>query len=269
MEMAVCSLDEFSVLMDQDTRYVPLVELDTLRALEYLHGRDMQHRDITHGNILVCEDKDRKPMPMAFKLSDFGTACNSTRTNRSPEVLWCLEADTRTNVFSWYYVMWELYSGEPLVGYRADDHRRGFCRKTYARNLSELVGVYEPKDRDAFRSEYMKGSEAEELFQRYGTARPSALDILKKLTELAKSTRRVTDREFIALGLLCITLFPQERYSPPELLALPRHCALKVDIKPGEIPNATRPLSVGAGGYRTTDILVCNDRVSKGSSGAN
>ncbi|AWO97842.1 GA16242 [Scophthalmus maximus] len=267
MEMAVCSLHEFSVLMDQDTRYVPLVELDTLRALEYLHGRAMQHRDITHRNILVCEDKDRKPMLVAFKLSDFGTACNfstpdqprGTRTNRSPEVLWCLEADTRTDVFSWYCVMWELYSGEPLVGYRADDHSEGFCRKTYARNLSELVGVYEPKDRDAFRSEYMKGIEAEELFQRYGTARPSAPDILKKLTELAKSTRS----RIHALGLLCITLFPQERYSPPELLALPRYCALKVDIKLGEIPNATMPLSISVGGYRTTDIVVCNDCVPK------
>ncbi|KAK2811412.1 hypothetical protein Q5P01_000207 [Channa striata] len=272
MEMAVCSLHEFALLMDRDTRYVPLVELDTLNALDYLRGRAMQHRDITHRNILVCRANGRKPMSVSFKISDFGTACNfstpdqprGTRTNRAPEVLWCLEADTGTDVFSWYCVMWELYSGTPLVGYRAEDRQRGFCRKTYAKNLSELVGVYTPRNEDAFRSEYMKGIHAEELWRRYSNARPSVSAILEKLSESARTTTRpVTDREFIALGPLCITLFPQERYSPSELLSLPRYRTLQADASPPEIPRATIPLSVSAGEYRATDVVTCDDCAPK------
>ncbi|KAK2847538.1 hypothetical protein Q5P01_010537 [Channa striata] len=68
----------------------------------------MQHRRTR--NRRVCQANDRKPMSVSFKISDFGTAGNfstldrprGTWTKRAPEVLWCLEADTGTDVFSWY-----------------------------------------------------------------------------------------------------------------------------------------------------------------------
>uniref|UniRef100_A0A8C7Z954 Protein kinase domain-containing protein n=1 Tax=Oryzias sinensis TaxID=183150 RepID=A0A8C7Z954_9TELE len=141
MEEAVCSLHE----------YAPLVELDVLRALDHLRSRNIQHRDITHRNVLVCRAESRKPLPLVFKISDFGTACNfstpdqprGTRANRAPEMLWCLESDTQADVFSWYCMIWELYSGTPLISHRQSSQRKGFCSRTYARNLSELLGTYD------------------------------------------------------------------------------------------------------------------------------
>lgn len=76
MERALCSLLEFMLNIRNVSTIVPMVELDTLRALDYLRSRAIQHRDITHRNILVCHQKDRTPAPFAFKISDFGTACN-------------------------------------------------------------------------------------------------------------------------------------------------------------------------------------------------
>ncbi|MEQ2182742.1 hypothetical protein GOODEAATRI_025330 [Goodea atripinnis] len=42
----------------------------------YLRSRALQHKDLTHRNILVCHQPDRRPVPFAFKVSDFGTSCN-------------------------------------------------------------------------------------------------------------------------------------------------------------------------------------------------
>uniref|UniRef100_A0A673Y3B3 Protein kinase domain-containing protein n=1 Tax=Salmo trutta TaxID=8032 RepID=A0A673Y3B3_SALTR len=80
----------------QNTSVVPMVELDTLRGLEYFRSRTIQHRDFTHRNVLVCHQPDRKAIPFAFKISEFGTSCNfstpdqprGNRTNMAPEVLW-------------------------------------------------------------------------------------------------------------------------------------------------------------------------------------
>lgn len=66
MERALFSLQEFMARMNNLQRpesststdsavhlaLLPIVELDTLRGLEYLHARHVQHRDLTYRNIL-------------------------------------------------------------------------------------------------------------------------------------------------------------------------------------------------------------------------
>ncbi|XP_036066915.1 uncharacterized protein LOC112141767 [Oryzias melastigma] len=268
MEEAVCSLQEFSARMGPETRYVPLAELDVLRGLEYLQSRVMQHRDITHRNILVCHAESRRPLPLTFKISDFGTACNfstpdqprGTRANRAPEVLWCLESDTQADVFSWYCMIWELYSGTPLIGYRPSGRQSGFCIRTYAKNMSELLGSYQPKRGAALFSEYMKRLDAKELCHRYAS-RPQAQDVTERLEAMAakakESNRGGPDSEFVAIGALCVTLFPQERWAPSELLDLPRYRGLVADPVP--VPAMEIPTDVSVGCYKATDAVACQD----------
>uniref|UniRef100_A0A3Q2V6G6 Protein kinase domain-containing protein n=1 Tax=Haplochromis burtoni TaxID=8153 RepID=A0A3Q2V6G6_HAPBU len=161
MERALFSLQEFMARMNNLQRpesststdsavhlaLIPIVELDTLRGLEYLHARHVQHRDLTYRNILVCHQPNRKPVELSFKISDFGTACNystpdqqrGNRVHTAPEVLWCLNSTTASDVFSWYCVMWELYTGSPLIEYRRAQTPSEFCKKTYGDSLSKLV----------------------------------------------------------------------------------------------------------------------------------
>ena len=268
MERALCSLLEFMLNIRNVSTIVPMVELDTLRALDYLRSRAIQHRDITHRNILVCHQKDRTPAPFAFKISDFGTACNfstpdQTRgncCNMAPEVMWCLNAATGSDVFSWYCVMWELYNRSHLIPHKSGNET-GFCKKTYAENLSKLVGVYIAENNLSFELNYMKAIDARALHAKYKDSRPSAEQIRANLTHMALNNN---DKAFIQIGTLCITLFPQERMSPSELLNLARYTCLSRDISVATVPHRVLPLSVHAGEYRLTDIIVSDDCAPEG-----
>uniref|UniRef100_A0AAQ5YLZ5 Protein kinase domain-containing protein n=1 Tax=Amphiprion ocellaris TaxID=80972 RepID=A0AAQ5YLZ5_AMPOC len=155
MERALYSLQEFMYRVKRKA-VMPMVELDTLRGLDYLRSRTIQHRDFTYKNVLVCHQPDRKPLPFTFKISDFGTSCNfstpdqprGNRTNMAPEVLWCLNTATGSDIFSWYCVMWELHGDSPLIQYKVPG--KTYCKSTYAENLSELVGVYNPERDEVF-----------------------------------------------------------------------------------------------------------------------
>ncbi|XP_035854735.1 uncharacterized protein LOC118494538 [Sander lucioperca] len=267
MERALCSLHEFMWNIG-NVSIVPMVELDTLRALDYLRSRAIQHRDITHRNILVCHQTERTPAPFAFKISDFGTACNfstpdqprGNRCNMAPEVMWCLNAATGSDVFSWYCVMWELYNGSPLIPHKSGNER-GFCKKTYAENLSKLVGVYNAENNLSFELGYMKAMDARVLHAKYKDSRPSVEQIRANLTHMARNNN---DKAFIQIGALCITLFPQERQSPSELLNLKRYKCLSRDISEANVPHRALPLSIHSGEYRLTDFIVSDDCAPEG-----
>lgn len=265
MERALTSLRGF-VLAAKSSCSLPVVELDTLRGLAYMRRRGMQHRDFTYKNVLVCHQPGRRPVPFAFKISDFGTSVNfctpdqhrGNRTNMPPEALWCLISTVDGDVFSWYCVMWELYTGEPLIRYRAAaGGSQTYCRKTYARNLSELVGVYEPQDGVGLDNSYMLAMDARGLLRAYGGRRPSARDIRDKL----RSRARKLDPRFVDMAMLCVTLFPQERWSPQQLLDLPRYASLAADVTYAEVPDAARePFSVvKLGDCKTTDVIIGDD----------
>ena len=265
MERALFSLQEFMWRI-QNASVVPLVELDTLRGLEYLRSRTIQHRDFTHRNVLVCHQPDRNTIPFAFKISDFGTSCNfstpdqprGNRTNMAPEVLWCLNSAMGSDIFSWYCVMWELHSGSPLFQYKGSDNE--YCKMTYAANLSDMVGVYRPDDNETLGIRYMRSLNASSLQAKYKHTRPSAGTIRNKLSVIGS---KIVDKAFVHMGVLCITLFPQERWSPSTLLNLKRYQCLAIDVKDAQTPSTQMPLSVQVGNYRSTDMIVANDCVPK------
>lgn len=275
MERALCSLQEFMwrikgtpvVPAVEHASIVPAVELDTLRGLDYLRSRTIQHRDFTYRNVLVCHQSDRKPIPFVFKISDFGTSCNfstpdqprGNRTNMAPEVLWCLNTATGSDVFSWYCVMWELHSGSPLIQYKGSE--QCYCKKTYAENLADLVGVYSPEKDETFELGYMKAINARALHAKHKGGRPTVQTIMYKLDRMGCN---LADKHFVAMGVLCITLFPQERWSPSELLKLTRYQCLSRDIGEAQLPSKQMPLSVRLGEYMPTDIIVSDDCIPEG-----
>ncbi|KAI4792886.1 hypothetical protein KUCAC02_033081 [Chaenocephalus aceratus] len=254
----------------QGTSVFPLVELDTLQGLDYLRSRTIQHKDFTYRNVLVCHQPGRTPVPFAFKISDFGTSCNfstpdqprGNRTNMAPEVLWCLNAATGSDVFSWYCVMWELHSRSPLIRYKASPGQ-GYCRTTYAEDLCELLGVYDPENEDTFELGSMKALHARALHAKHKDTRPTVQMILNSLGDRG---RCITDKYFVSMGLLCITLFPQgEAVPPPNCLNLARYQRLSRDISYSHFAFRTAALSIdGLGSTCRTDIIFNDDCVSEG-----
>lgn len=270
MEKALFSLQEFIAKMNVDktknaagatnisreqppqpkrnTALIPIIDLDTLRGLDYLQSRNIQHRDLTYRNILVCHDPSRTPVPFAFKISNFGMACNystpnqqrGNRVHMAPEVLWCLNSTMASDVFSWYCVMWELYAGVPLIEYRTSSLE--YCKKIYADHLSKLVGVYTPSNPEtAFLSSHMKAFDGEMLYNQYRDRRPTADDISSTLSHMGKAIR---DQTFVNVGVLCITLFPQERWTPAQLLKLNRYTYLAHDVSDATVPCHIIPSTV-------------------------
>lgn len=266
MERALCSLHEFLCVHARNTVILPVVELDTLKGLEYLRSRVIQHKDFTYRNVLVCSQPERRPIPFAFKISDFGTACNfstpdqprGNRLHMAPEILWCLNATSASDIFSWYCVMWELHNRTPLIEFKAKDGVPGYCKKTYAANLSKLVGVYKPYDMTALDRGHLKAIDACSLYHKYKDNRPTAAEIDVTLRERGVN---ITDKQFVSIGNLCVTLFPQERWSPSELLSLERYRRLDEDVSSAHVPVVNIPLSVRVGEYRATDIIVAEDCV--------
>ncbi|XP_055362695.1 uncharacterized protein LOC129603759 [Betta splendens] len=267
MERALCSLQEF-VFYFNETSVVPAVELDTLRGLDYLRSIAIQHRDLTHRNILVCHQPNRRPIPFAFKISDFGSSCNFSTldqprgrgTTTAPEVLWCFASDTSSDIFSWYSVMWELHSGSPLVLYKAGPEKL-YCPRTYAENLSNLVGVYTTTSDETLALDCMKAIDAQALHAKHKNKRPTVQMILENLKNMGS---RIADKSFISMGVLCITLFPQERWSPSGLLKLGRYQCLSQDIGDALVAQEQIPSSLRLGDYKPTDIICSKDCVPEG-----
>lgn len=89
--------------------------------------------------------------------------------------------------------------------------------------------------------------------------RPSTQAILNNLNHMSCA---IADRYFVSMGVLCITLFPQERWSPSRLLKLDRYQCLSWDISEAKLPTTTAmPLSIQVGKYRPTDIIMGDDCV--------
>ena len=274
MERAVCTLQEFTKTMgnlDRLSKVVLMVEYDTLNGLNYLRNRSVQHRDITSRNILVSACVSRTPFPLVFKLSDFGTAGTfitpdqhkGNLVNMPPEVLWCADYSFGSDMFSWYCVMWECRFSHSFFRYHTTRTNRSFCKKTYAESLTSMLGCYRPDEPSTLEMPHMKLIGASKLFRRYSSNRPSLKEVREsfynRLRNLSVNPEHF--QEFVNIGLMCITLYPQERCTPAELLSTPRYTCAKMDITPPTCPppHYDMPASIAIGSYRTTDVVLTTE----------
>lgn len=98
---------------------------DVLDALAFVHSRQVVHRDISPGNVLVSIGGE-------VKLADLGLARlfpgGRGKTNRfagtpayaSPEALRCQTFDARSDLFSVGAMMYEMMTGRPPLGHESD-----------------------------------------------------------------------------------------------------------------------------------------------------
>ena len=273
MERAACTLQEFTKALDNPGRVskvMIMVEFDTLSGLNYLRNRSVQHRDITSRNILVSANEQRTPFPLVFKLSDFGTSGTFIMPDQHkgnlvmpPEALWCADYSFGSDMFSWYCVMWECRLSQPLFRYHTTRTNRRFCKKTYAESLTSMLGCYIPDDPLTLEKPHMKLIGAPELFQRYSRNRPSVQKVresfYQRLRNLSVNPEHL--QEFVNIGLMCITLYPQERSTPAELLSTPRYTCAKMDITAPECtpPHYDMATSIRIGTYNTTDVVLTTE----------
>lgn len=97
--------------------------------------------------------------------------------------------------------------------HKARESDPGFCKMTYAANLSKLVGVYTPCDITTLqRGGYMASINVSALYNVYRDKRPTVAEIDAMLQQRGTN---IADKQFVSLGKLCITLFPQERTRSP------------------------------------------------------
>jgi hypothetical protein len=112
------------LLQQAENRRLPLdqalrIAVEVRHALEHAHSRGIIHRDLKPGNIWLTEDR-------TAKLGDFGLAVALDRSRVTqagmmlgtvaympPEQALGREADTRSDLYSWGCVFYEMVTGRP------------------------------------------------------------------------------------------------------------------------------------------------------------
>ncbi|KYQ93047.1 putative protein serine/threonine kinase [Tieghemostelium lacteum] len=122
LELAQGSLDQ-SILADQINNWelILLYWLDIARALEYLQGKNICHRDLKPHNILVFDRNCFEIDGVRVKLSDFGishtiakvklgleTGESGTDIYKAPEILKSSKYSTESDIFSLGLVFFEV-----------------------------------------------------------------------------------------------------------------------------------------------------------------
>ncbi|EGT51505.1 hypothetical protein CAEBREN_18846 [Caenorhabditis brenneri] len=126
------------VTVDEKLRFC----LGSSCGLEYIHFKGLIHRDLATRNILVSEDKTPK-------IADFGLAkhASSYKMRRiskipvrylAPETLTSFVYSTKTDVYTFGLVIWEIFANgnEPYT--KAQPHQEGVVPKNVALKASHI-----------------------------------------------------------------------------------------------------------------------------------
>ncbi|GAB2279515.1 Cyclin-dependent kinase 7 [Dionaea muscipula] len=167
--------------------------MQLLVGLKYLHSKDILHRDLKSGNLLVnanselkiCESGQGRTTPKGFE--GLMTEYVVTRWYRAPELLlWCSDYGASIDVWSVGCILVELLGREPLFPGTDSLHQ--------LRLIINVLGTpWNPtRSRGFIRSlPYSQGTNFSHL---YPNADPLAIDLLQRLLVFNPS-RRITVTE--------------------------------------------------------------------------
>ena len=101
-----------------DPRIAGLVALELARGLEEVHARDVVHRDLKPGNVLLGRGGEAKIADFGIALEPRNTALTEvgravgTPTYMSPEQHRGERADQRSDLFAFGVLLYEMLTGE-------------------------------------------------------------------------------------------------------------------------------------------------------------
>ncbi|XP_052213423.1 serine/threonine-protein kinase Nek7-like [Dreissena polymorpha] len=189
MELCDCTLRSYMKKQECKPNELEVNNLicQVSRGLQYMHDRDVLHRDIKPTNILVCGLEEPNPV---FKLADFGLARDinvpvdgitkyvGTRTFMSPEMIRSQSYNKPTDIWSLACCLYEVTNGiYSLVDERGKPkHERSWDNWTYSEDLKALL---------------------QSMFQLDPDERPTVNDILEAIETKRHSQKTRPDQQEI------------------------------------------------------------------------
>lgn len=153
---AYCDAATLSKRGGYTMEHVLKMSAEILSAIKYMHGRNVCHRDIKPGNILIYMENG---IPTA-NITDFGFACHFTKTTprspnvntvwyRSPEIVWRIpNYKSNSDIWSIGCTIYEIATGTILF----EEVKDGENTKIFFENQLKLIpNEWTPETQKIFR----------------------------------------------------------------------------------------------------------------------
>jgi serine/threonine protein kinase len=179
-----------------DTEHVRWCACNILLAVEYLHRKNIIHRDIKPGNILWFDAHD-KSLFGTLALCDFGMAKRSTSQHKnSPRVITCWyrapevckgdDYDSKVDCWSVGCVLYEMIMRKPLVSSKDDDKQ---ILTTISNNVPQTRDQWRRKLRDSEFVELLEGLLQQDPSQRCSANEALNMDLFEPYRDYISALR--------------------------------------------------------------------------------